>query len=98
PSFGIYHQLSIFDQQQYRAEVTQNISTAESPGRWLQFYQIMISFKIILFSISTILCLSTFSQMDSSMISGNWKLSKHTITKTGIILDSMDNKRASAYE
>ena len=30
---GIYHQLSIFDQQQYRAEVTQNISTAESPGR-----------------------------------------------------------------
>jgi hypothetical protein len=35
-SFGIYHQLSIFDQQQYQAEVTQNISTAESPGRWLQ--------------------------------------------------------------
>jgi len=31
----VYHQLSIFDQQQYRAEVTQNISTAESPGRWL---------------------------------------------------------------
>jgi len=32
-SFGIYHQLSIFDQQQYQAEVTRNISTAESPGR-----------------------------------------------------------------
>ena len=29
----VYHQLSIFDQQQYQAEVTQNISTAESPGR-----------------------------------------------------------------
>ncbi len=32
-SFGIYHQLSIFNQQQYQAAVTQNISTAESPGR-----------------------------------------------------------------
>ena len=31
----MYPQLSIFDQRQYRAEVTQNISTAESPGRWL---------------------------------------------------------------
>jgi len=31
PSFGIYSHLSIFTQQQYRAEVTQNISTAESP-------------------------------------------------------------------
>ena len=35
-SFGICHQLSIFNQQQYRAEVTQNISTAESPGRYMQ--------------------------------------------------------------
>jgi len=26
-SFGIYHQLSIFNQQQYRAEESQNIST-----------------------------------------------------------------------
>jgi hypothetical protein len=34
-SFGIYPQLSIFTQQQYRAEVSRNISTAESPGRWL---------------------------------------------------------------
>jgi hypothetical protein len=34
----VYHQLSIFDQQQYRAEVTQNISTAESPGRCMQAY------------------------------------------------------------
>ncbi len=32
-SFGICDQLSIFNQQQYQAEVTQNISTAESPGR-----------------------------------------------------------------
>jgi len=35
----VYHQLSIFDQQQYRAEVTQNISTAESPGRWQQWLE-----------------------------------------------------------
>ena len=26
-----------FDQEQYQAEVTQTISTAESPVRWLQF-------------------------------------------------------------
>jgi len=38
-SFGIYPQLSIFDQQQYRAKVTQNISTAESPGRWQQWQE-----------------------------------------------------------
>ncbi len=35
-NFGIYPQLSIFDQQQFRAEVTRTIGTAESPGRWLQ--------------------------------------------------------------
>ena len=29
----VYPRLSIFDQQQYRAEVTRNISTAERPGR-----------------------------------------------------------------
>ena len=29
----VYHQLSIFTQRLYRAEVTQTISTAESPGR-----------------------------------------------------------------
>ena len=34
----MYPQLSIFDQQQYRAEVTQTISTAESPGRYGAFY------------------------------------------------------------
>ena len=33
----VYHQLSIFGQQQYRAEVTQTISTAESPGRCAQY-------------------------------------------------------------
>ena len=33
PTVGIYSQLSIFDQQQFRAEVTQTISTAESPER-----------------------------------------------------------------
>ncbi len=32
-SFGINDRLSIFDQQQYRATVTRNTSTAESPGR-----------------------------------------------------------------
>jgi hypothetical protein len=33
-TFGIYNQLSIFTQQQFRAEGSQNISTAESPGRY----------------------------------------------------------------
>ena len=31
--FGIYHQLSIFDQQQCRSTVSQIIRTVESPGR-----------------------------------------------------------------
>jgi hypothetical protein len=29
-----YSSLSIFTQRQYQTEVTRNISTAESPGRW----------------------------------------------------------------
>jgi len=35
-------------QPQYRAEVTPNISTAESPGRWPQLYELseLIIFRI----------------------------------------------------
>jgi len=44
----VYPQLSIFDQQQCRAEESQNISTAESPGRWPQLYELseLIIFRI----------------------------------------------------
>ena len=36
--------------------------------------------------------------MDSSMVSGKWKLSKHTITKKGIIHVTVDNNRTTTYE
>ena len=47
----VYHQLFIFDQQQYRAEVTRNISTAESPGRWQQWLEKVKAFLAIIDSI-----------------------------------------------
>lgn len=37
-SFGICNQLSIFNQQLYRADVTRTTSTAESPDRYTQLF------------------------------------------------------------
>ena len=45
-TFGLYPQLSIFTQQQHQAEVTQNISTAESPGHWASPEQTPIIFRM----------------------------------------------------
>jgi hypothetical protein len=47
-SFGIYRQLSIFEQQQYRTKVTQNMSTAESPWTLPEF-SLMKYLTILLF-------------------------------------------------
>ncbi len=44
---------------------------------------------------------ATFSQqinIDSSIITGNWSLSKHTITKKGLTVEEPDKNRSSTYD